>query len=255
VNDPVQLAQLERAFQARQAEHLMRAGVRLADPARFDLRGQLHCGSDVEIDIGCIFEGAVQLGDGVRVGPYCTVRDATIGAGTELAAYSHVDGAEVGANARIGPYARLRPGTTLADEVHVGNFVEIKASSLGRGSKANHLAYVGDARVGARVNIGAGAITANYDGANKHRTIIGDDASIGSNAVLVAPIEVGAGATIAGGSTIAEDAPAGELTVARARQVRLARELDNGWIVRKGLSTGDRIVVDGTVTEIGVPNV
>jgi len=219
VNDRAQLAAVERIVQRRRADALMRDGVALADPDRFDLRGTLVCGVDVTIDVGCVFEGRVALGDGVRVGPYCTVRDATIGAGTELAAYTHVDGAEVGENARIGPYARLRPGTTLADEVHVGNFVEIKASSLGRGSKANHLAYVGDAEVGARVNIGAGAITANYDGASKHRTTIGDDASIGSNAVLVAPITVGAGATIAGGSTIAEDAPAGELTVARARQV------------------------------------
>ena len=170
VNDRAQLAAVERIVQRRRADALMRDGVALADPDRFDQRGTLACGVDVTIDVGCVFEGRVTLGDGVRVGPYCTVRDATIGAGTELAAYSHVDGAEVGANARIGPYARLRPGTTLADEVHVGNFVEIKASSLGRGSKANHLAYVGDAEVGARVNIGAGAITANYDGANKHRT-------------------------------------------------------------------------------------
>ena len=188
------------------------------------MRGTLACGDGVSIDVGCLFEGRVALGDGVRVGPYCVLRDTEVGAGTEVLAYSMLDGARVGAGARVGPYARLRPGAELADEVHVGNFVEVKASTMGRGSKANHLAYVGDSTVGERVNIGAGTITANYDGANKQRTVIGDDASIGSNAVLVAPVEIGAGATIAGGSTIAENAPAGELTIARAKQVTVA-----GW--------------------------
>ncbi|MFO1282886.1 MAG: bifunctional UDP-N-acetylglucosamine diphosphorylase/glucosamine-1-phosphate N-acetyltransferase GlmU [Burkholderiales bacterium] len=224
VNDREQLAVVERIVQRRLAGALMRDGTTLADPQRFDLRGTLACGADVSIDVGCVFEGAVTLGEGVRVGPYCVLRDATVGAGTEIAAYSHLDGASVGANARVGPYARLRPGAKLADDVHVGNFVEVKASTLGRGAKANHLAYVGDATVGERVNIGAGAITANYDGVNKHRTLIGDDASIGSNCVLIAPIEIGAGATIGGGSTIGKTAPAGELTVARAKQVTI-----RGW--------------------------
>jgi bifunctional UDP-N-acetylglucosamine pyrophosphorylase/glucosamine-1-phosphate N-acetyltransferase len=176
-------------------------------------------GRDVFIDVGCVFEGQVTLGDGVRVGPHCVLRNASVGAGTEIAALSLLEEAVVGAQARIGPYARLRPGTQLADEVHIGNFVEVKNSTLGRASKANHLAYVGDATVGARVNIGAGTIVANYDGANKHRTEIGDDAQTGSNSVLVAPIAVGAGATIGAGSTVAGDVPAGRLTVARARQV------------------------------------
>jgi bifunctional UDP-N-acetylglucosamine pyrophosphorylase/glucosamine-1-phosphate N-acetyltransferase len=223
-NDREQLAVVERIVQRRLAGALMRDGTTLADPQRFDLRGTLACGADVSIDVGCVFEGAVTLGEGVRVGPYCVLRDATVGAGTEIAAFSHLDGASVGANARVGPYARLRPGAKLADDVHVGNFVEVKASTLGRGAKANHLAYVGDATVGERVNIGAGAITANYDGVNKHRTLIGDDASIGSNCVLIAPIEIGAGATIGGGSTIGKTAPAGELTVARAKQVTI-----RGW--------------------------
>ncbi|MEO8487122.1 MAG: bifunctional UDP-N-acetylglucosamine diphosphorylase/glucosamine-1-phosphate N-acetyltransferase GlmU [Betaproteobacteria bacterium] len=224
VNDRAQLADVERIVQRRLAETLMRAGATIADPARFDLRGTLACGSDVSIDIGCIFEGRVVLGDGVRVGPHCILRDCEIGAGSEVRPYSIVEGATIGANSWVGPYARLRPGTVLADEVHIGNFVEVKASTLGRGSKANHLAYVGDTTIGERVNFGAGAITANYDGANKNRTVIGDDASIGSNVLLVAPIEVGAGATIAGGSTISKDAPAGELTVARAKQTTVP-----GW--------------------------
>ena len=224
INDRVQLAEVERIVQRRLAETLMRAGTAIADPARVDVRGTLACGDGVSIDVGCIFEGRVVLGDGVRVGPYCVLRDTDVGAGTEVLAYSMLDGAAVGANARVGPYARLRPGAELADDVHVGNFVEVKASTLGRATKANHLAYVGDATVGERVNIGAGTITANYDGASKHRTVIGDDASIGSNAVLVAPVEIGAGATIAGGSTIAENAPPGELTIARAPQVTVA-----GW--------------------------
>jgi bifunctional UDP-N-acetylglucosamine pyrophosphorylase / glucosamine-1-phosphate N-acetyltransferase len=221
VNSPQQLATVERILQRRAAEALLESGVTLADPARIDIRGKLITGRDVAIDIGCVFEGEVTLGDGVRVGAYCVVRDSVLENGAELLPFCHVDGSRVGPAARIGPYARLRPGAVLADEVHIGNFVEVKASSLGRGSKANHLAYVGDAVVGSNVNIGAGTITANYDGANKHRTEIGDDASIGSNAVLVAPVKIGRGATIGGGSTIAKDAPEDKLTVARARQVTL----------------------------------
>ena len=197
----------------------MRAGTTIADPARFDLRGTLECGADVSIDVGCVFEGHVVLHDGVRVEPFCVLRDCEVGQGSEIRAYSIVEGASVGANAWVGPYARLRPGTMLDEGVHIGNFVEVKASTIGRGSKANHLAYVGDTTIGERVNFGAGSITANYDGANKHRTVIGDGASIGSNVVLVAPVEVGAGATIGGGSTIDRDAPAGKLTLARAKQV------------------------------------
>ncbi len=222
VNSPVQLADLERRFQRQQAELLMEAGVRLADPARLDVRGDLHCGSDVEIDINCIFEGSVHLGDGARVGAHCVLRDATIGPGAVIHPYTHIDGAVVGAGSLIGPYARLRPGAQLADDVHIGNFVEVKNSTLAKGAKANHLAYLGDATVGERVNFGAGSITANYDGANKHRTTIGNDVHVGSNCVLIAPVTLGAGATIGGGSTLSKDAPAGQLTVARARQSSLA---------------------------------
>ncbi len=221
VNTPLQLAELERSVQRRQAEALMEAGVRLADPARFDQRGELACGSDVEIDVNCVFEGRVSLGDGVRIGANCVIRDATIGERALIQPFTHIDGGTVGTGATVGPFARLRPGAVLAEDVHVGNFVEIKNSTLARGAKANHLAYLGDAAVGERVNFGAGSITANYDGANKHRTLIGADAHIGSNCVLVAPVAIGAGATIGGGSTISADAPAGQLTVARARQVTL----------------------------------
>ena len=199
--------------------------MRLADPARLDVRGTLHCGQDVEIDVNCVFEGEVTLGDGVRIGANCVLRDCTIGAGTVLQAFCHLEGATVGEAAAIGPYARLRPGAVLGPEVHIGNFVEVKNSTLGRASKANHLAYLGDATVGERVNYGAGSITANYDGAHKHRTTIGDDVHVGSNCVLVAPVEIGAGATIGGGSTISKPAPAGQLTVARARQATLP-----GWV-------------------------
>jgi bifunctional UDP-N-acetylglucosamine pyrophosphorylase / glucosamine-1-phosphate N-acetyltransferase len=219
VNSKEQLAVVERIAQRRTAQALMESGVTLADPARTDIRGEVVAGADVFIDVGCLLEGRVELADGVRVGAYCVLRDCSFGAGTEVLPFTHVDGAVVGTGARVGPYARLRPGARLEDEVHIGNFVEVKASTMGRGSKANHLAYVGDAVVGRDVNIGAGTITANYDGANKHRTVIGDGASIGSNAVLVAPVTIGAGATIGGGSTIAKDAPEGKLTVARARQV------------------------------------
>ena len=228
VNSPAQLADLERRYQRVAAARLMAAGVRLADPARFDQRGELRCGSDVEIDVGCIFEGSVELGDGVRVGAYCVLRNARIDAGATIRPFTHIDGeslgASVGPRAIVGPYSRLRGGAVLGAEVHVGNFVEVKNSTLGAGAKANHLAYLGDSDVGARVNYGAGSITANYDGANKHRTTIGADAHIGSNCVLVAPVTIGAGATIGGGSTINKDAPAGELTVARARQATV-----RGW--------------------------
>ena len=221
VNSKEQLATVERIAQRRSAQALMEAGVTLADPARIDVRGEVVAGADVSIDVGCVFEGRVELADGARVGAYCVLRNCSIGAGTEVLPFTHAEEASVGGGARIGPFSRLRPGARLDDEVHIGNFVEVKASTLGRGSKANHLAYVGDATVGSDVNIGAGTITANYDGANKHKTTIGDGASIGSNAVLVAPVSIGAGATIAGGSTIAKDAPEGKLTVARARQVTL----------------------------------
>jgi bifunctional UDP-N-acetylglucosamine pyrophosphorylase/glucosamine-1-phosphate N-acetyltransferase len=226
VNSAVQLADLERRFQRRAAERLMTEGVRLADPARFDLRGTLRCGSDVEIDVGCIVEGEVELGDGVRIGAYCMVRNARIAAGATIRPFTHIDGetlgVAVGSGAIVGPYARLRAGAALGADVHVGNFVEIKNSTLARGAKANHLAYLGDADVGERVNYGAGSITANYDGANKHRTVIGNDVHVGSNCVLVAPVSLGAGATIGGGSTITKDVPAATLAVARGKQVVLA---------------------------------
>ena len=225
VNSPAQLADLERRFQRRQAEVLMEAGVRMADPARFDLRGSLACGRDVAIDVGCVFEGEVVLGDEGRIGAHCVIRDARIDPGAVLHPFSHIEGARVGAGALVGPYARLRPGTDLGTGVHIGNFVEVKNSTLGAGAKANHLAYLGDSVVGERVNYGAGSITANYDGANKLRTVIGADVHVGSNCVLVAPLTVGEGATIGGGSTITKDAPAGQLTVARARQVSI-----EGWV-------------------------
>ena len=228
VNDPVQLSQLERAFQARQAEHFMRAGVRLADPSRFDLRGTLTHGQDCEIDVNCVFEGTVALGDNVRIGANCVVRNVTIASGARIHEFTHIDGekqgASVGEGALIGPFARLRPGAQLGNEVHIGNFVEVKNSTLAHGAKANHLAYLGDATVGKRVNYGAGSITANYDGANKHRTTIGNDVHVGSNCVLVAPVTLGAGATIGGGSTITKDVNAGDLAVARGKQVALT-----GW--------------------------
>jgi bifunctional UDP-N-acetylglucosamine pyrophosphorylase / glucosamine-1-phosphate N-acetyltransferase len=228
VNSPAQLAELERRHQRAQAERLMEQGVRLADPARFDLRGTLEAGRDVEIDVNCVFEGCVQLGDEVRIGANCVIRNAVIRAGAVIHPFTHIDGdqdgATVGEGALIGPFARLRPGAQLGPEVHIGNFVEVKNSTLARGAKANHLAYLGDATVGERVNYGAGAITANYDGAYKHRTVIGNDVHVGSNCVLIAPITLGEGATIGGGSTISKDAPAGQLTVARAKQLSLS-----GW--------------------------
>ncbi|MDY0021984.1 bifunctional UDP-N-acetylglucosamine diphosphorylase/glucosamine-1-phosphate N-acetyltransferase GlmU [Arenimonas caeni] len=223
-NDPVQLARIERAFQLRAAEALMRAGVRLADPSRFDLRGSVEAGSDVEIDANVVLEGRVVLGDGVRIGPFCRLRDVELGAGTVVQAHCDLDGVVAAGGCTLGPFARLRPGTELGAGAHVGNFVEIKKSSLGEGSKANHLSYIGDALVGSRVNIGAGTITCNYDGVNKSTTSIGDGAFIGSNSSLVAPVEIGEGATIGAGSVITRHAPADKLTVARVRQVTL-----DGW--------------------------
>ena len=228
VNSPAQLADLERRYQRAQADKLMEQGVRLADPARFDLRGELRCGSDVEIDVNCVFEGSVALGNEARIGANCVIRNAVIGEGVVIHPFTHIDGdkdgVQIGEGSIIGPFARLRPGAKLGTEVHIGNFVEVKNSTLADGAKANHLAYLGDADVGERVNYGAGSITANYDGANKHRTVIGNDVHVGSNCVLIAPITVGAGATIGGGSTLSKDAPEGQLTVARAKQVSLS-----GW--------------------------
>jgi len=223
-NSKAQLAQLERVAQARAAATVMEAGATLADPARFDVRGELTVGADVFIDVNCVFEGRVHLADGVRIGPNNVLRDCSIGAGTEVQGFCLLERAKIGANARIGPFARIRPETTLGDEVHIGNFVEVKNSQLAQAAKANHLAYVGDATVGRNVNIGAGTIVANYDGANKHRTVIEDDAHTGSNSVLVAPITVGAGATVGAGSTVTREVPAGKLTVARAKQVTIS-----GW--------------------------
>ncbi|MEX8508626.1 MAG: bifunctional UDP-N-acetylglucosamine diphosphorylase/glucosamine-1-phosphate N-acetyltransferase GlmU [Leptothrix ochracea] len=226
VNSPLQLADLERRFQRQQAEALMEAGVRLADPTRFDLRGDLTCGRDVDIDVNVIFEGTVTLGDEVSIGANCVIRNATIAAGAVIHPFTHIDGerlgVDIGAGALIGPFARLRPGAKLGAEVHIGNFVEVKNSTMARGAKANHLAYLGDATVGERVNYGAGSITANYDGANKHRTTIEADVHIGSNCVLVAPITIGAGATIGAGSTVSKSAPAGQLTVARGQQASIS---------------------------------
>ena len=224
-NDAWQLARLERAFQLRQVRALCVEGARVADPARIDIRGSVRVGLDVEIDVDVVFEGDVVLGDGVRIGPFCRIKDSTLAAGTEVRAHCDLDGARSEGAVQIGPYARLRPGTVLADGAHIGNFVETKNAKLGVGSKANHLTYLGDAVVGAGVNIGAGTITCNYDGANKFTTIIEDKAFIGSNSALVAPVTIGEGATIAAGSVISKDAPAGELTVARARQVTL-----DGWV-------------------------
>ncbi len=221
VNSKRELAALERAFQHRQAGRLLDSGVSLADPARLEVRGELRCGRDVSIDVNCVFEGRVTLGDGVSIGPNCVLRNVTVAAGSEVHAFSLLEDAEVGARCRIGPYARLRPGTRLDEEVHVGNFVEVKASHIGKGSKANHLSYIGDAELGRGVNVGAGTITCNYDGAAKHRTVIEDDCFIGSDATLVAPVRIAKGSYIGAGSTISKDTPAGQLTVARARQVSL----------------------------------
>ncbi len=224
INSKVQLAELERIHQANIARALLEQGVTLADPARIDVRGTLTCGNDVFIDINCVFEGNVALGDNVSISSGCVLKNVTIGVDTQIAPYSVLDEAIVGVDCRVGPYARLRPGTMLADGAHVGNFVELKNSQLGKGSKANHLAYVGDATVGSNVNIGAGTITCNYDGANKHRTIIEDDVFIGSDTQLVAPVTVRKGATLGAGTTLTNEAPAGELTISRARQITIP-----GW--------------------------
>ncbi len=226
VNSPVQLAQLERAYQLQQAHRWMEEGVRLADPARFDVRGDLLCARDVSIDVNCVFEGQVNLGEGVSIGANCVIANAVIEAGAVIHPFTHIDGEKlgvtVGSGALIGPFARLRPGARLGADVHIGNFVEVKNSTLARGAKANHLAYLGDAIVGERVNFGAGSITANYDGANKHRTEIEADVHVGSNCVLVAPVTIGAGGTVGGGSTITKSTPAGALSVARGKQVSIA---------------------------------
>ena len=224
VNSKRQLAQLERTWQRAQADALLDAGVTLIDPARIDIRGELLCSQDVEIDVNCVFEGRVVLESGVRIGANCIVKDAVIRAGTEVLPFCHIEGADIGAQSRVGPYSRLRPGATLAGRNHIGNFVEVKKSEIGSGSKVNHLTYIGDATVGERVNVGAGTITCNYDGVNKFRTVIGDDAFIGSGTELVAPVVIGNGATIGAGSTITRAAPEGKLTLARSRQTTI-----EGW--------------------------
>jgi bifunctional UDP-N-acetylglucosamine pyrophosphorylase/glucosamine-1-phosphate N-acetyltransferase len=228
VNSPVQLAELERAFQNRLAHQFMEQGVRLADPARFDVRGTLTCAQDVAIDVNCIFEGRVTLGEGVKIGANCVIANASIGAGAVIHPFTHIDGEKlgvsVGAGALIGPFARLRPGAQLGDEVHIGNFVEVKNSTMAKGAKANHLAYLGDAEVGERVNYGAGSITANYDGASKHKTVIEADVHIGSNCVLVAPVRIGAGGTVGAGSIITKDTAPATLSVARGKQTQIP-----GW--------------------------
>ena len=224
INSKVQLAELERIVQRNTAEQLMEQGVRLADPARLDVRGELLCGRDVFIDVNCVFEGKVELAEAVEVGPNCVLKNARIGAGARLAAFTHIEDAVVGADGMIGPFARLRPGTELAENVHIGNFVEIKKSRIAAHSKANHLAYIGDAIIGSRVNVGAGTITCNYDGANKFQTVIEDDAFIGSDSQLVAPVTVGRGATLGAGTTLTKDAPPDMLTISRAKQVSIS-----GW--------------------------
>ncbi|OGB27125.1 MAG: UDP-N-acetylglucosamine diphosphorylase/glucosamine-1-phosphate N-acetyltransferase [Burkholderiales bacterium RIFCSPLOWO2_02_FULL_57_36] len=221
VNSKVQLAELERVHQRNTADAMLEQGVTLADPSRIDVRGTLTYGRDVSIDIGCIFEGTVDLGDNVTIGAHCVIRNARIADGANIKPFCHIEDAIIGAQSVIGPYARLRPGTELAEDVHVGNFVEIKNSQIAAHSKANHLAYIGDATIGSRVNIGAGTITCNYDGVNKHRTVIEDDAFIGSDTQLVAPVRVGKGATLGAGTTLTTNAPEGKLTVSRARQTTI----------------------------------
>ncbi len=224
VNNKVQLAELERIAQRDCAEQLMEQGVRLADPARLDVRGELTCGRDVFIDVNCVFEGKVELEEAVEIGPNCVIKNARIGAGTRLAAFTHIEDAIVGPDGQIGPFARLRPGTELGADVHIGNFVEIKKTKIAAHSKANHLAYIGDAVIGSRVNVGAGTITCNYDGANKFQTIIEDDAFIGSDTQLVAPVTVGRGATLGAGTTLTKDAPPDTLTLSRIKQISIT-----GW--------------------------
>ena len=235
VNSKAQLAELERVYRQDVAGRLLAAGVTLADPARIDVRGKLECGRDVAIDVNCVFEGDVVLGDRVSLGANCVLRNVRVDADTRIEPFCHLEEADIGRNCRIGPYARLRPGAQLAEDVHIGNFVEVKASTIGAGSKANHLAYIGDTEVGRNVNVGAGTITCNYDGANKHRTVIEDDVFIGSDTQLVAPVRVGRGATLGAGTTLTEDAPPGELTISRARQMTIP-----GWKrpVKKGKGEG-----------------
>jgi bifunctional UDP-N-acetylglucosamine pyrophosphorylase / glucosamine-1-phosphate N-acetyltransferase len=225
VNDRAQLARLERFFQQQCAGRLLEQGVTLADPARFDLRGEMACGSDVAIDVNCVFEGKVTLGSGVEIGANCILRDVEVGEKTRIEPFTHIDGARIGARCRIGPFARIRPETQLGEDVHVGNFVEIKASEIAAGSKANHLAYIGDATVGSNVNIGAGTITCNYDGANKHHTVIEDDVHIGSDVQLVAPVTVARGATIGAGTTVWRDTASGGLVINPK-----AQEQRSGWV-------------------------
>jgi len=224
VNNKLQLAELERIHQRNIADNLMEAGVTLIDPARIDVRGELRCEPDVEIDVGCVFEGTVELGDGVRIGAHCVLKNVKIAAGTKLLPFCHIESADIGCNCILGPFSRIRPGTQLGEDVHIGNFVEIKNSNIAAGTKAGHLAYVGDADVGSAVNIGAGVITVNYDGVNKHRTTIGNNAFVGSDTQLVAPVRVGDGAFIAAGTTLVSNAPDGELTLSRSRQTTIA-----GW--------------------------
>ncbi|WP_374498268.1 bifunctional UDP-N-acetylglucosamine diphosphorylase/glucosamine-1-phosphate N-acetyltransferase GlmU [Vogesella indigofera] len=224
VNNKWQLAELERQLQLNQARALLTAGVTLADPARIDVRGELQHGQDVSIDVGCVFEGQVSLGDNVQIGAYCVLKNVRIAAGSRIAPYSHLEDAVVGEGCRIGPYARLRPGARLAAHVHVGNFVEIKKATVGEGSKVNHLSYIGDADIGSKVNVGAGSVTCNYDGVNKYRTVIGDGVFVGSGTLMVAPVTLEEGATIGAGSVLTKTAPAGQLTVARAKQLTVP-----GW--------------------------
>lgn len=224
VNSKMQLAQLERSYQMHYAQKLLEQGVKLLDPNRIDVRGELVCGQDVTIDVNCIFEGKVQLDDNVTVGANSVIRNSRIAAGTHIEPFSLIDQAEVGCNSKIGPFSRIRPGTVLRDDVHIGNFVEIKNSQIDSGSKINHLSYIGDSTVGKKVNIGAGTITCNYDGVNKHRTVIEDGAFIGSDTQLVAPVTVAKGATIGAGSTITRDAPEAELTLSRSKQITIS-----GW--------------------------
>ena len=221
VNSKRQLAELERVHRQLAAERLLDAGVSLADPARIDVRGRLECGRDVSIDVSCVFEGEVVLGDRVSVGAHCVLRNVRVEADTRIEPFCHLEESSIGQRCRVGPYARFRPGVRLAEEVHIGNFVEVKASEVGAGSKANHLSYIGDTVIGRRVNVGAGTITCNYDGANKHRTIVEDDVFIGSDTQLVAPVRVGRGATLAAGTTLTEDAPPGQLTISRVRQLSI----------------------------------
>lgn len=224
INNRAQLAELERIYQQRKALSLMEQGVAIADPARFDVRGELTCARDVFIDVGCIFEGRVQLADGVQVGAHCVLRNVDVARDTQIEPYTHMVEAQIGANCRIGPYSRIRPGTVLAQDVHIGNFVEVKASELGVGTKASHLSYIGDSSVGRNVNVGAGTITCNYDGANKHRTVIEDDVFIGSDTQLVAPVTVRRGATIGAGTTVTKEVAADDLAISRVKQVAIS-----GW--------------------------